>query len=198
MDFIAATTNIGKAKEILDLLGKNHSVRTLADIGFNDEIIEYGTTFAENAAIKALAVHKAANTNYDYIISDDSGLIIDALDGKPGVYSARWLGADTPYFYKNEIITDMLKNVPPDKRTARFICAMAAVNRDGEMLTAECALEGFIAQKPSGNNGFGYDPIFYLPEKGCTLAGLSLEEKNRISHRYLTLKNICIKIIDKH
>ena len=194
MDFIIATTNPGKAKEILHLLGDEHTARTLTDIGFNDEIIEYGKTFAENAAIKAMAVHKTINTDYDFIISDDSGLVIDALSGKPGVYSARWLGADTPYARKNEIVTDMLKGVPADKRTARFVCAMTAIAGTGRIFEAECSLEGFITEKPAGTNGFGYDPIFYLPEKGCTLAELSIIEKNRISHRYLAIKSLYDKI----
>ena len=194
MDFIVATTNSGKAKEFLSLLGDGHTVRTLADIGFTDEIVEYGKTFAENAAIKALAVHKTVNISYDYIIADDSGLVIDALSGKPGVYSARWLGADTPYLRKNEIIIDMLKDIPADKRTARFICAMAAIDRIGQTEEAECSLEGFIADKPAGTGGFGYDPIFYLSEKNCTLAELSLEEKNRISHRYLAIKSLYKKL----
>lgn len=190
MDFILATTNRGKAIEVLELLGVQHTVRTLADVGFCEEIAEYGVTFAENAAIKAKAVREVVTSGFDYILADDSGLVIDALDGKPGVYSARWLGTDTPYDVKNQMVIEMLKDVPEVKRTARFVCAMACINIENQMLSAEGVLEGRIATEPAGNNGFGYDPIFYLPGKGCTLAQLGLEEKNCISHRSLAFRNL--------
>ena len=195
MDFILASTNQNKAREVLDFFGTGHTVRTLADIGYNEEIIEHGATFAENAAIKAEAIRNVVSSGFDYIIADDSGLMIDFLDGRPGVYSARWLGDDTPYDQKNMQVIEMLKDVPEDKRTAKFVCAVACIGIMGRILTAEGVLEGRIATEPAGDKGFGYDPIFYLPDMGCTLAQLDLENKNRISHRAIALHRLCMKFV---
>jgi len=207
MNFILATTNQGKAKEIQALFGENHTVRTLSAVGFEDEIIEDGETFAENAIIKVTAVlswlRHTPNKDIDVVLADDSGLVIDALDGKPGVYSARWLGVDTSYDIKNQKTLEMLVSVPEENRTARFICviACATVNPGVERLlqddcerriqTVEGILEGHIAFEPVGENGFGYDPIFFVSDKGCTLAQLSSEEKNCISHRAQALGKMC-------
>ena len=194
MNFVLATANQGKAKEINSLLGENYLVKTLADVGFNDEIIENGVTFAENAIIKATTVHNWLATAYSieniYVLADDSGLIIDVLDGKPGVHSARWLGVDTPYDIKNNKVLEMLANIPEEKRTARFVCIIACVNPAGQIQTVEGVLEGRIASKPAGDNGFGFDPIFFLPSQNCTLAQLSTDEKNRVSHRAQALRRL--------
>ena len=189
MDFILASSNQGKVKEILDLFGEAHRVQTLKDIGYTDEIIEDGKTFEENALIKAKAIYNWVPGGR-VIIADDSGLEIDALDGKPGVYSARWLGADTPYDIKNLQVLEMLDAVPEDKRGARFVSAIACILPDGEVKTARGTLEGRIASEARGHGGFGYDPIFYVPELGKNLAELSREEKNRISHRAKALTRI--------
>ena len=192
MDFILATTNQGKVNEILNLLGKGHTVKTLADIDFKEEIIEDGSTFEENAMIKAKAVwSRMSPSAYDYIITDDSGLMIDSLDGKPGVHSARWLGVDTLYDVKNRQVLELLKDIPQEKRTARFVCVIACADASGRIITAKGTLEGRISFESAGDNGFGYDPIFFVPDKNRTLAQLSKAEKNLISHRASALKALC-------
>jgi len=195
MNFILATTNQGKAREVNSLFGKSYLVKTLADIGFNDEIVEDGATFAENAVIKANTIHNhLSRTHLNenlYVLADDSGLVIDALNGEPGVHSARWLGVDTPYNIKNNKVIEMLADVPEQKRTARFVCAIACAHPDGQIQTVEGVLEGRIAFKAAGDNGFGYDPIFFVPNQNCTLAQLNTEEKNRISHRAQALQQLC-------
>lgn len=123
-------------------------------------------------------------------LSDDSGLVIDALGGEPGIYSARYMGEDTPYPIKNQALLDRLKDVPAEERTARFVCAMACVFPDGRELTVEETFEGRIADEIAGINGFGYDPIFYVPERQCTSAELSEEEKNAVSHRGKALRHM--------
>ena len=205
MNFILATTNQGKAVEIKALFGADCTIQTLTDIGFTDEIIESGKTFKENAIIKAKAIHGWINQKgvkgtgplagpgaepHGLILADDSGLIIDALDGKPGVYSARWLGVETPYDVKNRKTLEILINIPEEKRTARFVSVVACAWPDGRIETVEGILEGLIAFKPAGEDGFGYDPIFFVPEEGRTLAQLSREEKNRISHRGQALRKM--------
>lgn len=195
MNFVLATANQGKAKEINSLFGESCLVKTLSDIGFTEEIIEDGVTFAENAIIKATTVHNwlsAANLiESQYVLADDSGLVIDILNGEPGVHSARWLGADTPYDIKNNKILEMLANVPEEKRTARFMCVIACAHPDGGIQTVEGALEGRIAFKSAGENGFGFDPIFFVPSQNRTLAQLNREEKNLISHRAQALRRLC-------
>lgn len=193
MDFVLATTNQGKAKEINALFGEDHIVRTLADVGFTDEIVEDGETFIDNAIIKTKAVHKWLGGRY-YVLADDSGLIIDALDGRPGVQTAYWLGTEITYAEKNLKTLEMLVDVPDAKRTARFVCVIAYANLNGEIQTFEGTLEGRIAFEVAGANGFGYDPIFYVPEHGCTLAELSAEEKNCISHRSQALRQMASAI----
>lgn len=188
MKVIVATGNKDKVKEIRGILqDMDASVVTMKEAGFSAEPKEDGSTFLENAIIKAKAVaREAAEDDFwkdAVVMADDSGLVIDALNGEPGIYSARYLGHDTSYRVKNADLIRRLNGVTGEGRSARFICAIAAVCPDGKVLTAEGVMEGQIGYEERGENGFGYDPIFYLPEYGCTSAQLSPEEKNRISHR---------------
>lgn len=179
---VFATGNQNKMKEIrmiLEDLGM--PIYSMKELGIEEDIVEDGETFEANAEIKARAIAK--HLPNDIILADDSGLEIDYLDKAPGVYSARFAGEDTSYDIKNNLLLDKLKGVPDEKRTARFVCAIAAVFPDGRRKTVRAAMEGRIGYEEKGENGFGYDPIFYLPEYGCTSAELSMEEKNRISHR---------------
>ena len=179
---IFATGNENKMKEIRMILADlGLEILSMKEAGVFEEIEEDGMSFEENAEIKARAISRVM-TN-DIVLADDSGLEIDYLDKAPGIYSARFAGEDTSYDIKNRILLDRLEGVPDEKRTARFVCAIAAAFPDGTMKTVRAAMEGRIGYKESGENGFGYDPIFYLPEYGCTSAELSMEEKNRISHR---------------
>ena len=155
-------------------------VVSMKEAGIDIDIVEDGTTFEENAIIKAKAV--AAYTDA-IVLADDSGLEIEYLNNEPGIYSARYMGADTPYSVKNQNFIDRLKGVPDEKRTARFVCVIAAAMPDGEIFTTKGVIEGRIAEEEKGENGFGFDPIFYVPEYGCTTAQLSEEQKNAISHR---------------
>ena len=178
---VFATGNAGKIKEIRMIMEDTGlEVVSMKDAGIKADIEENGKTYEENALIKARAV--AAFTK-DIVMADDSGLEIDALNKEPGIYSARYLGEDTPYSIKNANLIQRLEGVPEEKRTARFVCAIAAAFPDGRRKTVRAAMEGRIGYEEKGENGFGYDPIFYLPEYGCTSAELSMEEKNRISHR---------------
>lgn len=183
---IFATQNQGKLKEIRDKL-PDYEVISMKDAGIDIDIEENGKTFEENALIKAKAISDLCN---NIVVADDSGLEIDYLNKEPGVYSARFLGHDTSYEYKNNKILEMLKDVPDEKRTARFVCAMAVVFPNGENKITRATIEGMIGHKISGNNGFGYDPIFYVPELNKTTAELSMEEKNKISHRGKALDNV--------
>ena len=155
-------------------------IRSAREAGVRMDVEETGTTFAENALLKARAVWEQTG---DIVLADDSGLAVDYLHGEPGVYSSRYMGEDTSYEIKNREIIRRLADAGEDQRTARFISAIAAVLPDGRVLQTEAAVEGVIAHEPAGNGGFGYDPIFYLPEFHKTSAEISLEEKNRISHR---------------
>lgn len=176
---VFASSNKGKIKEMKQLLAHTGiEVLTLTDIGFTQEIEETGTTFEENARIKALAVSRFSGLP---AVSDDSGICIDALGGAPGVLSARYLGEDTPYEVKNRMVLEKLKDVPREKRTARYECYVCCVFPDGTEIVTHGTCEGLIANEPKGENGFGYDPIFLVGDK--TMAELSDDEKNRISHR---------------
>ena len=157
--------------------------------GIQADIVEDGKTFEENAVIKATAISKLTSDG-EIVLADDSGLEIDYLNKEPGIYSARYMGEDTSYHIKNAKLIERLEGVPDEKRTARFVCAIAAAFPDGSMKTVRAAMEGRIGYKESGENGFGYDPIFYLPEYGCTSAEISMEEKNKISHRGKALRAI--------
>lgn len=183
---IFATGNQGKMREIRQILeGMDVEILSMKEAGITVDIVEDGTTFEENAIIKAKAV--AAATDH-IVLADDSGLEIDHLNKEPGIYSARYLGEDTSYDIKNADLIKRLEGVEDEKRTARFVCAIAAAMPDGEVFTTHGIIEGRIGYEPKGENGFGFDPIFYLPEYGCTSAELTEEEKNAISHRGRALK----------
>lgn len=185
---IFATGNEGKMKEIREILGDlDIELLSLKDAGIHADIVEDGKTFEENAQIKARTV---CSLTGEIVLADDSGLEIDYLNKEPGIYSARYMGEDTSYRIKNANLIERLNGVPDEKRTARFVCAIAAAFPDGTMKTVRATMEGRIGYEEKGENGFGYDPIFYLPEYGCTSAELSMEEKNKISHRGKALKAI--------
>lgn len=184
---IVATGNEGKMKEIRDILqGEDIQFASLRDEQLQDvEIIEDGTTFEENAIIKARAI---SDLTGQMVLADDSGLEVDYLDKAPGIYSARYMGEDTPYTVKNNHIIKLLQGVEGTARSARFVCVIACAFPDGRNITVRGVIEGQIGYEEKGENGFGYDPIFYVPEFGCTTAELPPEEKNRVSHRGKALK----------
>ena len=185
---IFATGNEGKMKEIRMILGDlDYEILSMKEAGISADIVEDGKTFEENAEIKARAISRLANC---LVLADDSGLEVDYMDKQPGIYSARWMGEDTSYDVKNNKIIENLTGVPDEKRTARFVCAVAAAFPDGRVITKRGEVEGIIGYEQRGENGFGYDPIFFLPEYGKTTAELSPEEKNEISHRGRALTQI--------
>ena len=185
---IFATGNEGKMREIREILKDlDYEILSLKEAGIDVDIVEDGETFEENAIIKATTVMKACG---EIVLADDSGLEIDYLNKEPGVMSARYMGENTSYRIKNQILIDRLDGVPKEKRTARFVCVVAAAFPDGRVETRRGTIEGRIAYEPAGENGFGYDPIFYYPERGMTTAEISPEEKNRISHRGKALRQI--------
>jgi len=182
---IFATSNEGKMDEIRDILkDMNIELLSLKDLGLNPDINENGKSFEENAIIKAKAVMEMTG---EMVLADDSGLEVDYLDKAPGIYSARFLGEDTPYSIKNQYIIDKLKNAQGNDRSARFVCVVALAMPKGDIITRSGIIEGYIANKISGVGGFGYDPIFYVPEYKCTTAELPFEHKNKISHRGIAL-----------
>ena len=186
---VFATGNENKMKEIrmiLEDLGME--ILSMKEAGVDVDIVEDGASFEENAEIKARAVARVL-TN-DIVLADDSGLEIDYLDKAPGIYSARFAGKDTSYDIKNNILLDRLEGVPDEERTARFVCAVAAVFPDGTVDVVRETIEGRVAYEPAGDNGFGYDPIFYVPEYGCTTAQMSPEQKNELSHRGKALRSM--------
>ena len=184
---VFATGNENKMKEIrMILAGLGTEILSMKEAGVDVDIVEDGMSFEENAEIKARAVARVL-TN-DIVLADDSGLEIDYLDKAPGIYSARFAGEDTSYDIKNRILLDRLEGVPEDERTARFVCAVAAVFPDGAVATVRKTIEGRIAHESEGANGFGYDPIFYVPEYGCTTAQMAPEQKNEFSHRGKALR----------
>lgn len=178
---VFASNNDGKIKEIKEILKDfDAEILTMKEAGADIEIEENGTTFEENALIKARAVMQITG---EITMADDSGLEIDYLNGEPGVYSARYMGHDTSYDIKNNAIIERMKNVSGNNRSARFVCAIAAVFPDGKEFVEKGTMEGVIGEKPMGENGFGYDPILFLPQYNKSSAQLTSEEKNRISHR---------------
>ena len=185
MKIIVATGNADKMKEIREILGPSgFDICSQKEEGLSCDAEENGTTFAENALIKARNISgKYKHEDGAVVLADDSGLVLDALNGEPGIYSARYMGEDTSYHVKNAELIRRLTDVPVEKRTARFVCAVAAVLPDGQEITAEGTIEGKIGYEERGENGFGYDPIFYLPDLSRSTAELSREEKNAISHR---------------
>lgn len=188
---IFATSNEGKMKEIRLLLADlKVEVLSLKEAGISVSIVENGETFEENALIKVQAVGRVKEAAGAIILADDSGLEVDYLNKAPGVYSARYMGEDTPYSIKNRAIIDQLFKAVGEERSARFVCVIAALLPDGQTWTTRATIEGQIGYQEEGENGFGYDPILYLPEYHTTTAGLSVEEKNRISHRGKALQQM--------
>lgn len=185
---VFATGNEGKMKEIREILmDLNVPVLSMKEAGINVDVEENGNTFRENAIIKAKAIAEMTDS---IVLADDSGLEVDYLNKEPGIYSARYMGEETSYRKKNASIMERLDQVPDEKRTARFVCEIAAVLPNKEILTSRGTIEGRIAYKEQGQGGFGYDPIFYVPAYGCTSAELSMEQKNEISHRGKALKEM--------
>lgn len=190
-NMIFATGNADKMKEIRMILGDiGVRIQSMKEAGIDVEVTEDGTSFEENAMIKATRIaERAHELSVDAIVlADDSGLEIDYLGGEPGIYSARYMGENTPYSRKNRNLIDRLAGVPDEKRTARFVCAIAAVLPDGSRITTKGIMEGRIGYAESGSHGFGYDPIFILPKYGCTTAELLPEIKNEESHRGKALR----------
>ena len=178
---IFATTNEGKMKEIRMILADlGMEILSLKDLNINIDIEENGKTFEENAIIKAKAISELTG---EMVLADDSGLEVDYMDKAPGVYSARYLGEDTPYSVKNQTIIDNLKDAKGEERSARFVCAIAAAFPDGRVLTTQATIEGYIGYEEKGTNGFGYDPLLYVPEYDMTTGQMEPEMKNKISHR---------------
>ncbi len=187
MRLVFATGNAGKMREIREIMeDSGYEIVSMKESGVNTDIEENGTTFEENAMIKAREVAKLLPE--DLVLADDSGLEVDALGGEPGIYSARYLGHDTPYSVKNADIIRRLEGKEGSERSARFVCAIAAVFPDGTEKCVRATIEGQIDFEEKGEHGFGFDPIFYVPELGCTTAEIPEEEKNKISHRGKALR----------
>lgn len=185
---IFATGNEGKMREIREILADTgYEILSMKEAGIDLDIVEDGKTFEENAIIKAKAVMEASG---ELTLADDSGLEIDAFGGEPGIYSSRYLGEDTSYTEKNQIILERMKDIPEEKRSARFVCVIAAAFPDGQTYTTRGSMEGIIGYESKGGNGFGYDPIFYLPELKKYSAQLSSDEKNHLSHRGEALRKM--------
>ncbi len=191
---IFATGNQHKMAEIRQILGDLPvEILSMKEAGISVDIVEDGTTFEENAWIKAQAVAACCD---DIVLADDSGLEIDYLNKEPGIYSARYAGEDTSYEIKNQMLLDRLQGVPREKRTARFVCAIAAAVPGREPIVVRGTIEGYIGDRPAGENGFGYDPIFYVPDLDCSTAELSPEEKNARSHRGNALRMMRERLAD--
>jgi len=183
---VFATGNKDKMREIREIMADvDVEVISMKEAGITVDVVEDGETFEENSLIKAKAIAEHTDA---IVLADDSGLEIDYLDKAPGVYSARFMGEDTSYEIKNQALIDKLDGVPKEQRTARFVCAIGAVLPDKETLVIRETMEGYIGYQAEGENGFGYDPIFYLDEYGCSSAALSREQKNEISHRGKALR----------
>ena len=189
---IFATGNRDKMREIREIMADlDVEILSMKEAGIDVDIVEDGSTFEENATIKATTIAKYTDA---IVLADDSGLEVDYMNKEPGVYSARWMGEDTSYDIKNQAILDKLDGVEKEKRTARFVCAIAAALPDGNVLVSRQAMEGYIGLKAEGENGFGYDPIFYPVGFECSSAALSPEEKNAISHRGKALRDMKNKL----
>ena len=183
---IFATGNEGKMREVRMILGDlGAEILSLKEAGIQAEAEENGTTFEENAVIKAKEIMEKTGA---LVLADDSGLEVDALNGEPGIYSARYMGHETSYHIKNKNLSERLEGKTGEERSARFVCAIAACFPDGRVLTTRGTMEGQIGYEEKGENGFGYDPIFYLPEYQCYSGELPLEEKNKLSHRGKALR----------
>lgn len=193
---IFATGNKNKVRECHEILKDvAEEIVSMKEAGLDPDIDENGSTFEENAMIKAKAVHDLAPDSI--VIADDSGLVVDALNGEPGIYSARYLGEDTSYDIKNAKILERMQGVPREKRTARFVCAMAVIMPDGDSFTKTGVMEGYIGDHAEGENGFGYDPIFFVEPQNCSTAVLSPDEKNAISHRGQAMRAIAEELVKR-
>ena len=187
-NIIFATGNKDKMREIREIMADcDVTITSMKEAGIDVDIVEDGTTFEENAIIKAKAIAEHTDA---IVLADDSGLEIDYLNKEPGVLSARYMGEDTSYDIKNQNLIDRLEGVEKEKRTARFVCAFAAVLPNKEVLVTRQTMEGYIGWEIEGENGFGYDPIFYLDEFGCSSATLTPEQKNAVSHRGKALREM--------
>ena len=196
MKLIIATSNEDKVREIDEVLkGTGFEAVSMKEAGYAPDIVEDADSFEGNAMIKAKALHELCKDSY--VMADDSGLCIDALDGAPGIYSSRFCGENSTYEEKFAKIFEMLKDVPEEARTAKFCCAIAVVAPDGESFTVRGEVCGVLHETPAGENGFGYDPIFYVPEFGMTTAQMAPEVKNSISHRGKALRAMVEKLTDK-
>ena len=190
-----ATGNHGKMKEIKMIFSDmDVELLSLKDAGIEIDIEENGASFEENAILKAKAIAAIRN---EVVLADDSGLVIDALNGEPGIFSARYMGENTSYHIKNNNLIQRLDEKNEKDRTAHFVCAIAAVFPNGEVAVTRGSMDGLIAHEEAGENGFGYDPIFYLPEYNCTAAQLSADQKNRISHRGKALIEMKKVLVEK-
>lgn len=190
---VFATGNAGKMREIRMIMADlGLEIQSMKEAGIDIDIVEEGKTFEENAMIKASAIAQELRKRGEraVVLADDSGLEIDYLNKEPGIYSARYMGEDTSYTIKNTNLIQRLEGVPDEKRTARFVCVIAAVFPDERKFSTRATIEGRIGYEERGENGFGYDPIFYLPEYGMYSAELAPEEKNRISHRGKALEEM--------
>lgn len=193
---IFATANEGKMKEIRNILNDlDYEIISMGEAGITIDIVEDGSTYEENAIIKAKTIMEMTGK---IVLADDSGLEVDAMDKAPGIYSARFLGENTSYDIKNNYIIDQLKEVKGEDRSARFVCAIACAFPDGVIKTTRGTIEGYIGHQIAGENGFGYDPIFMVPEYECTSAQLTPEMKNKLSHRGIALEKMKELLRGKH
>jgi XTP/dITP diphosphohydrolase len=189
---VVGTRNPGKCREIVEILaGLPLVVRPLSDFEDVEPAVETGDTFRKNATAKALAYARATG---QWCVADDSGLEVAALGDRPGILSARWGGEDGNDALNNRRLMDEIKTVPPDLRQARYVCVVVLASPEGVLLSASGSCDGVIADQPAGTGGFGYDPYFYLPERGCTMAELTPQEKHRISHRGKALRALRRKL----
>lgn len=194
MKFIVATKNKNKINEIKEIVKDfPFDVISMEEAGFSDEIEENGTTFEENALIKARAIHKQTG---GYVMADDSGIAIKALGGAPGIYSARFAGESASYKVKIQKIWDMLDEIKAEDRSAKFVCAIAVIRPDGSEFTVRGECHGVIHGEIAGENGFGYDPVFYMPEHGMTTAQMPPEKKHSLSHRGIALRKM-MKVLEQ-
>lgn len=193
---IFATGNQNKMKEIRQILADTGlEILSMKEAGIALEVAEDGRTFEENAKLKASQIAKLAPE--DIVLADDSGLEIDYLNKEPGIYSARYLGEDTSYKIKNQALLYRLSGVEKERRTARFVCAIAAAVPGSRVFTTRGTIEGYIGWKPAGEHGFGYDPIFYVDEYNCSTAQLTMEQKNMLSHRGTALRMMKGELIEQ-
>lgn len=190
---VFATGNQGKVNEFKQMLGDRYEILSMKELEVDVDIVEDGATFEENAVIKARAVMEATG---EMVLADDSGFEVDYLNGEPGIYSARYMGEDTPYEIKNAELLRRCEGVPDEQRGARFVCVIACAYPDGTVDTVKGVIEGRLAHEPKGSYGFGYDPIFYLPERGCTTGELKPEVKNAISHRGIAVRKM-VELLEK-